>query len=95
MRHYVIHPARNRVIGLQSAWDRFCGLGLGLRADCTKAAHTHTQLLGNHWLALNQIPLHESNLRSTYLIDSQELIERPISRTRAPIGRVQSGANVE
>jgi len=60
-----------------------------------KAAHTHAQMvaaqkLGNHWLAINQIPLHESKLRSTHLIDSQELIERPISKTRAPIGWFQS-----
>jgi len=70
-----------------------------LRANCVKAAHTHAQLmaaqkLGNHWVAINQIPLYESNLRSTHLIDSQELIERPISKTRAPIGWFQSEANV-
>jgi len=64
-----------------------------------KAADTHTQLmvtqkLANHWLALNQIPLHDSNLRSTHLIDSEELIEWPISKTRAPIGWFQSEANV-
>jgi len=34
-----------------------------IRADCMKAAHTYTQLMpakkfGNHWLALDQIPLH-------------------------------------
>jgi len=44
-----------------------------------KAARTHTQLmaaqkLGKRCLALNQIPLHESNLRYTQLIDSQELL---------------------
>jgi len=65
-----------------------------------KATHTYTQLmaaqkLGNHWLALDQIPLYESKyLRSTHLIDSQELIERSISKTRAPIGWFQSEANV-
>jgi len=64
-----------------------------------KAAHTYAQLMAaqkleNHWLALNQIPLHESNLRSTHLIDSQELIARPISKTRAPISWFQSEANV-